>query len=128
MNALSKHTGYLLLMYIIFAIAGFVMDRYFALGVEFKQTALLLTGGLIISFIVSAVFYSGFSKSEATRVQRTLLAVGLKFFLYALLAGVSVLCFKKLTMPFMLTFFVIYLAFTIFLILNFVHVLKSKKV
>ncbi len=124
MKGFIKNTGILLVIYIILAIAGLILKTSFNIGIDFRQTAFVLTGGLIISFFVSAIFYSGFAKSENVRVQRTLLAVGLKFLLYGALAGLAALWFKKLTVPFLLTFFVIYLAFTIYLMVNFINVLK----
>ena len=115
------------MIYVTLAIIAFLFKYLFPAEINFLQTAVVLTGSLIISFIVSAIFYSGFEKSEAKRVQRTLLAIGLKFLLYAVLIGFSMLWFKTLSTRFVVTFFIIYLAFTLYLLLNFVNHLKSKK-
>jgi len=127
MKAFIKNTGYLFVIYLGLTGIAYLLNYFYAFGIAFHQTVILLTGGVVISFIVSAIFYSGFSKDEARRVQRTLLAIGLKFLLYAALIGISVLLFKRLSLQFILTFFVIYLTFTIYLLANFVSVLKSKK-
>ncbi len=116
-----------MLIYIILAGLAYVFNEYFSIGISFYQSAVVLTGALIISFIVSAVFFSGFTKSEPVRVQRTLIAVGLKFLLYGILAAVTARWLKSLSMQFVLTFFIIYLAFTVYLLSTFFNVLKYKK-
>jgi hypothetical protein len=127
MTAFLKNLFFLLVIYVVLTLLALITDYLFTAGIPFIQTAVLLTGGLIISFIVSLIFFSGFGKSEAARVQRTLLAIVLKFILYGALIGLSLLWFKSLTITFILTFFIIYLAFTIYLLLTFVNVLKFKK-
>ena len=127
MNVLLKHSVFLVSIYIVLALLAVWLTEKFGIGPDFVQTAVLLTGGLVISFVVMVIFYSGFSKGETKRVQRTLIAVGLKFLLYAILVAICALVFKNLSTPFIVTFFIIYLAFTTYLLFNFTRVLKSKK-
>lgn len=117
---------FLLLIYLILAVAGFIVIQLSEIALSFKEISTLLTGALIISFIVTTIFLRGFSLGKSKNVLATLLAIVLKFLLFIVLIGIYALIFDELSLTFLVSYFIIYLAFTSYLLITFVSILKSK--
>jgi hypothetical protein len=109
--------------------AGFfyLLKYAFGIGLEFKDTSILLTAALFISIFITVIFFTGFKRNEKKKVLYTLSAISLKFVLFFALLGVYVLISENLSTEFFITFFMVYLAFTFYLLLSFIKVLKPKK-
>jgi hypothetical protein len=100
--------------------------QFAGVGMAFQQVAVLLSASLVISAIVGGIFVSGLKKSGSKRVVNTLLAISVKFFLFIVLLVAFVLITENRSWLLILTFFVIYLAFTSFLLITFVSILKKS--
>lgn len=116
---------HLLLIYLALALAGFFITRTLGISLLFSEISTLLTGALIISIVVSSIFFNGFGSNKSKNVISTLLAIVLKFLLFIALIGIYALIFKDLSLTFLVTFFIIYLTFTSYLLITFVRILKS---
>lgn len=126
MNLKLKNYLFLFLIYLALVGLGYLLTYFSIIEVNFQDIVILLSGALIISLFSSGVYFSGFNKSEKKGVLRTLAAVGIKFLLFLALLGIFVIIRKELSWQFLVTFFVIYLSFTFYLLTTFVRVLKSK--
>ena len=79
-----------------------------------------------ISFTTLLIFFIGQLKVAETQPVYTLLSIGLKFILEAILALIWFVVAKNLLTQYVLLFFVLYLAFTIFSVLIILNVLNNK--
>ncbi|MCK4920810.1 MAG: hypothetical protein KAS71_07180 [Bacteroidales bacterium] len=116
----------LLLIYLILAVIGFIVIQISEIALSFKQISTLLTGALFISIIVITIFLKGLSMEKSKNVLATLLAIVLKFLLFIALIGIYALIFKELSLTFLVSFFIIYMTFTSYLLITFVRILKFK--
>jgi hypothetical protein len=90
---------------------------------------LMLTGGFAISALASIiVFFRGAGKNPETSVFATLIALGIKLLLSLVLALLFFLVLKNRDTASVILFFILYLAFTVFVILTFLSVLKKMSV
>ena len=116
---------HLLLIYLALALVGFFTTRYTDIPLQFSEISVLLTGALIIAIIATSIFLKGFGSDKSKNVIATLLAIVLKFLLFIALIGIYALIFKDLSLTFLVTFFIIYLTFTSYLLITFVRILKT---
>ncbi len=116
----------LLLIYLAFAVLGFLLVQLVGIGLNFSEISLMLTGALIISFISTTIFLRGLNQDKSKNVLSTLIAIVLKFFLFMVLIGIFLLVSDELTISFLIAFFIIYLSYTLYLLITFVSILKSK--
>lgn len=90
---------------------------------------LLLTVGFALSALASViVFFRGAGKNPETSVFATLIALGIKLLLSLVLALLFFLVLKNRDNGSVILFFILYLAFTVFVILTFLSVLKKRSV
>jgi hypothetical protein len=93
------------------------------------KDAVALTGGFTLAaFISLLIFFNGFSSEAGRSVFLTLMALGMKLLLSLVLALLFLVVFKNDQTGSVILFFIIYLAFTFYVIHTFVSVLKKKKV
>jgi hypothetical protein len=119
----------LLRLFIIFIILNaflYILPSYFHYGIPFEQSAIILTGSFFISIIIMLVFIRGYNIGGKSWLTHTLAAISLKFILYLILIIVVFFFLKNRSLEFILTFFVIYLSFTSYLLFSFVKLLKTK--
>lgn len=127
MKANIKFFLFLILIYLALAGLAYFIVSLTSLALEFSDISILLTGGFVISTITFIIFLKGLDKEKGKPVVYTLLSIGLKFILYLALLGIYALISGELTIPFLVTFFAIYLSFTSYLLLTFVSLLKKNK-
>jgi hypothetical protein len=80
----------------------------------------------IITIITLVIFFKGQIKDPETQTLHSLVSLGLKFLLEMVLALVWFIVAKKTSLPSVLIFFVLYLAFTLFSVFIILNVLKNK--
>lgn len=90
---------------------------------EISLTTLLF---LVITLIALAVFLIGRRKSTDNQPLYTMGAIGIKFFLSIILALIYFVALKYSSLFYILLFFLLYLAFTIFLLRVIIKSLKAK--
>jgi len=117
---------FLLLIYLVLAGLALLLINYFDIGLEFMEISIMLTGALIISFISSFIFLRGLNQDRSRNVLSTLLAIVLKFLLFIVLIGLFAIISEDLSISFLIAFFIIYLSFTLYLLITFVRILKYR--
>lgn len=90
-------------------------------------SALFLASGFALTaFISLLVFFNGYTTDRDRSVFMTLIALGVKMLLVFILALLYILVFKNDTIGSIILFFILYLAFTFYVIHTFIRVLKRK--
>ena len=125
---LTKHITILFLIFLALTGLAYLLRDLFNIGICFRDSMILFTGSLIISIFITSLFFRGIKKNSQKRVMFTLSAIGLKFLLFLSLLGIYALFAERLTTEFIITFFIVYLSFSIYMLLSFIHVLKSKNI
>ncbi len=96
-------------------------------GLTDTVPAILLTSGFALAaFISLLIFFNGFFSDNEKSVFMTLIALGVKMLLSFVLAMLFLLVFKNDSTGSLILFFILYLAFTFYVILTFTGVLKTK--
>jgi len=96
-------------------------------GLTDTVPAILLTAGFALAaFISLLIFFNGFFSDNEKSVFMTLIALGVKMLLSFVLALLFLLVFKNDSTGSLILFFILYLAFTFYVILTFTGVLKNK--
>jgi hypothetical protein len=117
---------WLFLIYLILSIFLFISSTLLNVGIPFDQSSVILTGSLFISLFVLMIFTRGYRRGGRSWLTHTLAAISLKFILYLFLIIIVFFLSKNRSLEFILTFFVIYLSFTSYLLFSFVKLLKTK--
>ena len=110
----------------IFAMAGMMLKIKVPGIIDGFSLSLLLPSFFIITSLSLVIFNAGVNKPDDTSSLYTLSAVGSKFFLVAILALVYFLVLKKSEHRFVILFFILYLAFTFYLLRIILKTLKDK--
>ncbi len=90
---------------------------------------LLLTGGFtVIAMAALVIFFNGTEGKGEKRVFATLIAIGVKMLLSFVLALLFIVVFKNKETGSVILFFILYLSFTVFVILTFLRIIRRKSV
>jgi hypothetical protein len=116
----------LLAVFLIFAVlvtaAGILFPPLFNL-----LPALLITGCFALAAFASLlIFFNGFFAGSEKSVFMTLIALGVKMLLSFVFALLFFLVFKNDSTGSLILFFILYLAFTFYVVHTFASVLKKK--
>jgi len=117
---------HLFLIFISLSLILYFFLAFFDLGIPFNQTSIILTGSFAISIIIMLIFIRGYNRGGKSWITHTLAAISLKFILYLILIILIFFLSKNRSVEFILTFFVIYLSFTSYLLVSFLKILKTK--
>jgi hypothetical protein len=118
---------WLFVIFIVLSTILFLSRSLLNIGIPYNQSAVLASGSFTISFIVMILFRRGYYLGEKSKLSYTLAAISLKFILYFILIIAVFFLSKNRSLEFIITFFVIYLSFTSFLMFSFIKLLKTKK-
>ncbi len=117
----------LLCMALLFTGFSWVINDLLEIGLPFRQSLLLILSSFLISIIVSFIFQYRQEKGKTKGVINTLLSLVVKFLLFLVLLAVFALGSEKLDISFLVTFFILYLSYTFYLLFTFVSVLRTNK-
>lgn len=117
---------WLFVIFLFLSILFYLLPVLFNLGLAFRQSSILLSGSFAISIITMLIFQRGLQADKKLNLTYTLAAISLKFLLYFILIISFFILSKNRSLEFILTFFVIYLSFTSFLMFSFIKLLKTK--
>jgi hypothetical protein len=91
--------------------------------------AVVLTACFTVAALISLlIFFDGTSSDARKSVLMTLVAVSVKFLLSLIIALLFFVIFKNRETGSVILFFILYLAFTVFILLTFLNILKKKSV
>ena len=116
----------LLALSLIFVILVITLERLYPSLYDITD-ALWLTAGFTLAALSSLlIFFNGFFSDREKSVFLTLIAMGVKMLLSFVLALLYLLVFKNDAIGAIILFFILYLAFTVFVVFTFTGVLKEK--
>jgi F0F1-type ATP synthase assembly protein I len=121
-TALVRLTG----IFVLCTLILYVLPQATGFSLPFSQSLLITAGSFVISTLILFLLLRGADKESKTRVVLTFAGITLKFILYLVLLLIAYFFLKKLTPQFIVTFFVIYLTFTFFVIFSLLKAFKSN--
>ncbi len=124
-TAANKFINLVIYSLVVFAVMAMVILVF---PIQITLTDLLLTGSIFLVITASSllVFLIGIVKSPESQPLYTMGALGLKFFLSMIFALIYFIVLKNTTLGYIILFFLLYLAFTIYLLRVIVKILKIK--
>ena len=124
-TAANKFINLVIYSLVVFAVMAMVILVF---PIQITLTDLLLTGSIFLVITASSlrVFLIGIVKSPENQPLYTMGALGLKFFLSMIFALIYFIVLKNTTLGYIILFFLLYLAFTIYLLRVIVKILKIK--
>jgi len=122
-----KHLFHLFIIYSLLFTISFLFNKLFGIGLPFTETITILTSAFIISLVSLWLFSRGIKKDDQKRIITVMTALGVKLLLYLTLLLVYYLLSKIQGVKFIITFFVIYLSFTYYLLKVFIQIMKQKQ-
>jgi hypothetical protein len=98
-------------------------------GIFVWTDAVVLTVCFTVAALISLLIFFNGTRSDARKsVLMTLVAVSVKFLLSLIIALLFFVIFKNRETGSVILFFILYLAFTVFILLTFLNILKEKSV
>jgi hypothetical protein len=123
---LLKYSILLLLLGFLTVSAAFLINNIFIIGFRTREVAIASSVFMIILFGVMAIFLRGQSKEPDSRVMHSLVAITIKFLLELIFVFFWFFVLKKSSLSSVILFFVLYLTFTLFLIIVILKTLKKR--
>jgi hypothetical protein len=122
-----KHYISLLILALLSVLIILGTDRINPSLINPGSSVLLAAGFAISAFISLLVFFKGAGTDSEKSVFMTLIALGIKMLLSFILALLFLAVFKNNQTGSVILFFILYLAFTVFVILTILSVLKKSQ-
>jgi hypothetical protein len=126
LKPLYKYSILLLLLNILFSVIIYFLFRTFTGDIAFIEVFVLSSLFSVIVFISLTIFFRGQKKEPDSQTLHSLTSVSLKFLLDMVLALVWFIVAKKTLLPYVLIFFVLYLALSLFSIWVILKTLKNR--
>ena len=127
-NKLFFHFIFLSGLFVLSLISGYFLIPEVLTSITPGQFLFTLLYFFLFTLLLFVLFYRGLTKDPQKGILYTFGAIALKLFVHMVYILVFYLLTKNLTMDFIIVFFVLYLAFTLYLILTFIKELKSKQI
>ncbi len=121
-----KYAAYLSVLSLSFLLIGLFLIPDQITGISRNQFLLTLSFYFLVNLVVLSLFFKGKSKDPKKSLLYTFSAISAKFLLYLLFIVVYFLVTKNLSTSYLIVFFILYLAFTLFTVLAIVKALKAK--
>lgn len=121
-----KYAAYLTLITLTFLFIGLILIPAKIPGISLEQFLLTLGFYFIVNQVVLYLFFKGKKKDPKKSVLYTFSAVSAKFLFYLLFIVIYYLVTKNLSTGYIIVFFILYLAFTLFTALVIVKALKTN--
>lgn len=126
MNVYLRYIISILILFILISCGALIVNSVFSL--EMNELAVV---SLIFSFAISTllsllVFIRGLSRESDVQAMHSFVSVGMKFIMELFIALIWFVAAKKTSAEYILIFFVLYLAFSMFSIIVILKTLKKK--
>ncbi|MRS05351.1 hypothetical protein EG832_19385 [bacterium] len=116
----------LLALSLVFVILIIILGKLYPALFDTTDALFLTAGFTLAAFVSLLIFFNGFFSDRDKSVFLTLIAMGVKMLLSFVLALLYLLVFKNDAIGAIFLFFILYLAFTVFVVFTFTGVLKKK--
>lgn len=124
----KRHYLFLLILSMLIIMMVIGLNRILPDLINPVSSVILAGGFSMIAFISLLIFFNGQSSDPEKSVFMTLMTLGVKMLLSFVLALLFFVVFKNSQTGSVILFFILYLAFTVFVFLTIFNVLKRKSV
>ncbi len=128
-NILRKTSSYLInLLFLVslFLVSGYFVLRFFKINLLYADYSILVLCFALITILVLMVYVRGSGRDQESRTMHILVALGIKFLAEIVLVLIWFFVSKKNSVPSVIIFFILYLAFSLFSIFLMLNTLKNK--
>ncbi len=122
-----KFVFHLIIIYSLLFTGFFISSEVLNIGLPFSATIIILTTGLVISFISLLFFSNSIEKGKQNKIISLLTAFGIKFILYLGFIAIYYFLSDIKSTSFLVTFFIVYIIFTYYLLKIFIKTLSINK-
>lgn len=122
-----KFVFHLIIIYSLLFTGFFISSEVLNIGLPFSTTIIILTTGLVISFISLLFFSNSIEKGKQNKIISLLTAFGIKFILYLGFIAIYYFLSDIKSTSFLVTFFIVYVIFTYYLLKIFIKTLSINK-
>jgi hypothetical protein len=122
----SRYFFNLLYLVLLFQVSGYFILNFSKINLSYKDYSTLVFCFAVITFFVLLVYVRGSSRDKESQTLHILAALGIKFLAEIVLALIWFFVSKKNSVPSVIIFFVLYLAFSLFSIFLMLNTLKNK--
>lgn len=126
MKSLTRNIFSVTVFSLIIIFAGYFILKALQSDHYFSEGVILASLFSLINIVALFIFHRGQSREPQNQTMHTLVSLSAKFLLELLLIIIWFILAKKTTSESVLMFFVLYLAFSLFLVLNILKTLKNK--
>ena len=126
-RALKYYYG-LMALTIGLIIAELFLVRHLFPSVTVSSMVILIVGFTLAAFISLLIFFNGYYSGKERSVYMTLIALGAKMLLCMVVALLFFLVLKNSSTGSVVLFFILYLAFTFYVVRTFTGVLKKSQI
>jgi hypothetical protein len=126
LKTLKKPVLLLLSLEIVLLITGFLLVRYVNIGLGLTDIIAVSAGFTLITLLALIIFFRGQDKDPPGQTLHSLISISIKFLIELLFAFAWFFIAKKTGLSSVLLFFVLYLTFTLFLVMILLKTLKNK--
>jgi hypothetical protein len=116
----------LFILFLLLVCGTLVVNSSFSLGMNVTPVVILVSSFALSTLISLLIFKRGLSLEPEAHTMSTFVAVGIKFLLELFIALLWFVAAKKTSAEYILLFFVLYLAFSLFSIIVLLKTLKKK--
>ena len=128
MKPVIKYTIYLLLLDGLIFIVGYILVRITKIDILYRDVVFLTICFSVITLTSLFIFFRGRKKEPDSQTMHLLISISLKLILELVLAFIWFIVAKKSTITFLLLFFILYLAFSLFSVFFMLNTMKHKSI
>jgi hypothetical protein len=126
LKPLLKYSILLITLSILVISAAFLINNLFSAGFRTREVAIVAAVFMTIIFISLTIFFRGQSKEADSKVMHSLVSVSLKFLMELVFIFFWFFIAKKSGLSSVILFFVLYLAYSLFLTFVILKTLKHS--
>jgi hypothetical protein len=126
MNLYLKYSLPLLILFLAICCGSIVINSHFSIGMDVKSVLILIASFAFTTLVSLIVFIRGLPRKAGEQAMHTFVAVSVKFLAELFISLIWFVAGKKTSADYILLFFVLYLAFSLFFVTVVLKTLKKK--
>jgi hypothetical protein len=126
MKEYLKYVSPLLILFLVISCGSLIVNSSFRLGMDDVTVISLILSFAVSTLLSLIVFIRGLSGEPEAQAMHSFVSTGIKFLIELFIALIWFVAAKKTSTEYILLFFVLYLAFSMFFIKVILKALKKK--
>jgi hypothetical protein len=126
LKPLERNILFLLIFEFIVLLCGYIFISNTHTGLRYSEIILLSVIFMLIAMLSLIIFFRGQTRDPSAQTMHSLVSVSSKFLTELIFVFFWFFIAKKTSLPSVLLFFVLYLAFTLFSVIVILKTLKNK--